>query len=116
MKKSLLLLSLLVSVNIFSVNPNIPHSEDEVKQVSQHTNQGPHRKAAETHEDYLNAHGGSLPLVPAYQTAEQKHLHKAVAGKTTTKTTASSRQTRRAARRAARQAARATTAAKTVVR
>ena len=80
MKKSLLLLSLLVSANIFSVNPSIPQSSlDELG--LQPTSYGPHRKAGETHKEYLEANGGSLPLVPAKQTGKQAYLYNAVSGK-----------------------------------
>jgi hypothetical protein len=104
---------LFVSANIFSAKPRVEQGEfaerDEVyvSQLTRH--EGPHRRAGETHADYLNAHGGSLPLVAAHQTAEHKHLHKAVAGKQHAgkATRSQTRAERRAARRAERQARRA---------
>ncbi len=117
MKKSLLLLSLLVSANIFSVNPHIPQREfDELEGKT--TSYGPHRKAGETHEEYLEANGGSLPVVAPHQTGEQRHLNNALtvkhgkhgkqhAVKVTRSKTSSER--RRAARKAKRQAVNATT-------
>ncbi len=111
MKKSLLLLSLLVSANIFSVNPHIPQNKfDELEGKT--TSYGPHRKAGETHAEYLNANGGSLPVVAAHQTGEQSHLNNALtvkhgkhgkqqAGNVTRSRT---RSERRAAKRAERQA------------
>ena len=127
MKKSLLLLSLLVSTNIFCVKATRRAEQknmiDSVESVVEETNQapehnGPHRPAHETTERYLDVCGGDVPMVPANQPAECKHLHRAVAKKSTTKTT--TRQTRGAKRRAAKQAARTTTApvtaARTVVR
>ncbi len=109
MKKSLLLLSLLVSVNIFSANPSIPQSELDELEI-QPTSQGPYSKAGETSADYMNTYGGSLPLVAAHQTAEHKHLHKAVAGKhgkqhAVKVTSRQTRAERKAERRAERQAA-----------
>lgn len=114
MKKSLLLLSLLVSANIFSVNPSIPQSEFDELERKPTSHEGRHRRAGETHKEFLEAHGGSLPLVPAHQTGEQKHLHNAVSGKhgkqhAVKVTSRQTRAERRAARSAKRHAVNATT-------
>lgn len=114
MKKSLLLLSLLVSANIFSGNPRIPQGEFDELERKTTSHEGRHRKAGETSEEYLIAHGGSLPVVPPHQPPEKAHLHNAVSGKkyASQATRRQTRAERRAARKAKRQAVNATTHAK----
>lgn len=101
MKKSLLLLSLLASANMFAQNVSKVETK-EVEDVDHSQDAASMRPAGETHEEFLQACGGKVPHVAAHQTGKQKHLHVA-RGKTVTQPTRTSRRQARKAKKQARQ-------------
>ena len=103
MKKSLLLLSLLASANMFAQNGS--EVETEAADVDHSLDPAALRPAHETHAEFLQACGGQVPHVASYQTGEQKCLHVATRGKSVTKPTRTNRrQARRQTRNARHQA------------
>ena len=98
MKKSLLLLSLLASANMFAQNGS--EVETEAADVDHSLDPAALRPAHETHAEFLQACGGQVPHVASYQTGEQKCLHVATRGKSVTKPTRSTRQARKAKKHA----------------
>jgi hypothetical protein len=87
MKKSLLLLSLLIVANVLSQPKNnvangVKKAKAVDKAVAVDTEEAIKEKEAlqpkgQTTEDYLERNGGKVPHVPAHQGAESKCLHRA---------------------------------------
>jgi hypothetical protein len=103
MKKSLLLLSLLASANMFAEAGEVV--QEEVVDVDPIHDAAAVRPAGETHEQFLQACGGQVPHVASHQTGEQRCLHVATRGKSVTKPTRTRRsQARRQTRNTQHQA------------